>query len=67
MPRYGDEDQWDETVYKVVVNDEAQYSIWPGDRETPRGWNDAGFSGPKEACLDYIRSKWEDSRPPRLR
>ena len=25
-------------IYKVVVNHEEQYSIWPADRENPTGW-----------------------------
>jgi MbtH protein len=28
----------DTTIYKVVVNHEEQYSIWPADRENPLGW-----------------------------
>jgi len=32
-------------VYRVVVNHEEQYSIWPADREIPKGWRDAGKSG----------------------
>ena len=32
-----DEDQ-DATVYRVVVNHEEQYSIWPVDKELPLGW-----------------------------
>lgn len=32
----------DERIYKVVVNSEGQYSIWPADRENALGWNDAG-------------------------
>ena len=32
----------DNTAYKVVVNHEEQYSIWPADRENPLGWRDAG-------------------------
>ena len=40
--------------YKVVVNDEEQYSIWPADRENPAGWRDAGKQGTKdECCLLY--------------
>jgi MbtH protein len=35
------------TACKVVVNHEEQYSIWPADREIPRGWNEVGFSGSK--------------------
>jgi MbtH-like protein len=32
----------DTTIYKVVVNHEEQYSIWPAERENPLGWRDAG-------------------------
>ncbi|HKR63405.1 MAG TPA: MbtH family protein, partial [Thermoanaerobaculia bacterium] len=45
----------DNTVYKVVRNAEDQYSIWPADRENAPGWNDAGFSGTKTQCLEYIQ------------
>lgn len=62
---------WDEeednTVYKVVVNDEEQYSIWPAERENPLGWNDAGKEGNKQECLDYIKEVWTDMRPLSLR
>jgi MbtH protein len=34
----------DKTIYKVVVNHEEQYSIWPADRENALGCNDAGKS-----------------------
>ena len=27
----------DTTIYKVVVNHEEQYSIWPAERENPLG------------------------------
>ena len=57
----------DNTMYRVVVNDEEQYSIWPADRENPLGWNDAGFSGPKEQCLEWIKEHWTDMRPKSLR
>jgi uncharacterized protein YbdZ (MbtH family) len=62
---------WDEendsTIYKVVVNDEEQYSLWPADRENPLGWRDAGKSGPKAECLAYIEAVWTDMRPLSLR
>ncbi len=54
-------------VYKVVVNHEQQYSIWPVDRENPRGWADAGKSGSKDECLSYIKEVWTDMRPLSLR
>lgn len=53
--------------YKVVVNHEEQYSIWPVGRDNPPGWRDAGKSGSKEACLAYINKVWTDMRPLSLR
>jgi MbtH protein len=57
----------DMTIYKVVVNHEEQYSIWPAERENPLGWRDAGKSGPKDECLAYIQEVWTDMRPLSLR
>lgn len=54
-------------LYRVVVNHEEQYSIWPDDRGNPTGWRDAGKSGSKEECLAYIRDTWTDMRPLTLR
>jgi MbtH protein len=61
------EDSEDLTIYKVVVNHEEQYSIWPEDREIPPGWRDAGKAGPKTECLAYIKDVWTDMRPLSLR
>jgi MbtH protein len=57
----------DKTTYKVVVNDEEQYSIWPADKTNARGWKDAGKVGPKEECLAYTKVVWTDMRPLSLR
>ena len=57
----------DKTIYKVVVNHEEQYSIWPEHRENPPGWNDVGKVGPKAECLAYIKEVWTDMRPLSLR
>ncbi len=54
-------------IFKVVVNHEDQYSIWPVDRENPIGWRDAGKSGTKPECLAYIKEVWTDMRPLSLR
>ena len=62
-----DDEQVDQTIYKVVINDEEQYSIWPASRENPLGWRDAGKSGTKEECLAYIKDVWTDMRPLSLR
>jgi MbtH protein len=60
-------DSEDKTIYKVVVNHEEQYSIWPTYRENARGWRDAGKSGSKQECLSYIKEVWTDMRPLSIR
>ncbi len=61
------EEREDTTVYKVVVNHEEQYSIWPSYRENPLGWRDEGKIGLKAECLAHIAEKWTDMRPLSLR
>jgi len=61
------EEREDTTVYKVVLNHEEQYSIWPVDRDNPLGWKDAGKTGLKAECLEYIKEVWTDMRPLSLR
>jgi uncharacterized protein YbdZ (MbtH family) len=56
-----------DTIYRVVVNHEEQYSIWPADRELPAGWREEGTSGARQACLDHIDQVWTDLRPLSLR
>ncbi|PYP92385.1 MAG: MbtH domain-containing protein [Candidatus Angelobacter sp. Gp1-AA117] len=62
-----DPDREDTTTYKVVMNHEEQYSIWPDYKENPAGWKDAGKAGPKAECLAYIKEVWTDMRPLSLR
>ena len=57
----------DTTIYNVVVNHEAQYSLWPADRDNPLGWWEAGKRGTKAECLAYIKEVWTDMRPLSLR
>lgn len=61
------QEQNDTIIYKVVINHEEQYSIWPLNRENALGWRDAGKSGTKEECLTYIKEIWTDMRPLSLR
>lgn len=56
-----------QTIYKVVINHEEQYSIWPAHRENAPGWTDVGPRGPKDECLKYIEEVWTDMRPLSLR
>jgi MbtH protein len=55
------------TKFCVVMNDEAQYSIWPFNRELPLGWRETGFAGTQESCLEHIDEVWTDMRPASLR
>jgi MbtH protein len=57
----------DNLAYKVVVNHEEQYSIWPADKFNALGWTDAGKNGTKTECLAYIKEVWTDMRPLSLR
>lgn len=56
-----------EARYRVVRNDEEQYSIWPLRRDLPPGWWPDGYTGTREECLDHIRAVWPDIRPLSLR
>jgi MbtH protein len=57
----------DAVSYRVVVNDEAQYSIWPLGRDVPRGWRETEMQGGRDDCLTYIKRVWTDMRPASLR
>ena len=57
------EEREDTTIYKVVVNHQEQYSIWPAHKPNPLGWRDEGTAGQKQECLDRIEKVWTDMRP----
>jgi MbtH protein len=57
----------DDTIYKVVINFEGAYSVWPDGRENALGWQDAGKSGTLQECMAYIQEVWTDMRPLSLR
>jgi MbtH protein len=57
----------EDATFRVVVNDEEQYSIWFADREIPPGWRAAGPCGKKDECLGYIEQVWNDIRPRSVR
>jgi len=61
------EAQDDTTSYKVVLNHEEQYSIWPSDRDPPAGWREEGKRGTKQECLEHIGQVWTDMRPASVR
>ena len=61
------EEQKDTRIYKVVLNHDEQYSIWPAGSENPLGWRDVGKTGLMRECLAYIKEVWTDMRPLSLR
>jgi MbtH protein len=54
-------------AFRVVLNDEEQYSVWWGDRDLPAGWRPEGTVGTRQECLDHIAGIWTDMRPLSLR
>ena len=54
-------------LYKVVVNHEEQYAIWPAHKPVPAKWSATGVAGSKEECLAYVRRVWSDMRPSSVR
>ncbi|HET6312508.1 MAG TPA: MbtH family NRPS accessory protein [Chloroflexia bacterium] len=62
-----EDEREDTTIYKVVVNFEEQYSIWPADRKDPMGWRDVGKHGTKAEYFAYLEKVWRDMGPHDLR
>jgi MbtH protein len=56
-----------ETVYKVVMNQEEQFALWPANLIIPAGWSETGQSGTKAECLAYVKEAWTDLTPLSLR
>ncbi|WP_129780148.1 MbtH family protein [Peristeroidobacter soli] len=54
-------------VFKVLVNHEEQYSLWPQWKQIPGGWTDTGVQGDKQRCLEHVEKVWTDMRPLSLR
>ena len=52
-----------DAAFKVVVNHEEQYAIWPDDKLVLEGWRAVGTSGTRDACLEWIGANWTDMRP----
>lgn len=60
-------DEEDDREYRVVVNEEEQYSLWLAALDAPKGWRDTGKIGKKADCLAYVGEVWTDMRPLSLR
>jgi MbtH protein len=53
----------EEDVYLVLVNDEAQFSLWPSTIAVPDGWATVLEASSRQECLEYIDTHWLDMRP----
>lgn len=56
-------DDKDTIIYRVLINPESQYSVYPADKLIPTGWADTGKTGTLAECRDYIIAAWSDMRP----
>ncbi|WP_034262629.1 MbtH family protein [Actinospica robiniae] len=56
---FEDEDR----AFLVLVNEQAQHSLWPADLAVPTGWRIAHGAADRAACLAYVESNWTDIRP----
>ena len=52
--------------YRVLVNGEGQYSLWPDWLDVPAGWTSSGREGKRADCLRWIDANWTDMRPKSL-
>jgi MbtH protein len=55
MDRYRKEDA---LLYKVLMNRDAKFSVWPASRAIPVGWRHAGMTALKPECFAFIKSMW---------
>ncbi|MFE0250746.1 MbtH family protein [Streptomyces sp. NPDC059010] len=53
----------DSGVFRVLVNDEGQHSLWPDFVPVPDGWSCVHGPADRAACLEYIERHWTDMRP----
>ncbi|WP_199838658.1 condensation domain-containing protein [Streptomyces pluripotens] len=55
-----------DALYRVLVNSEGQYSLWPADIAVPAGWATAHDADSRKNCLEYVEAQWADMRPDSL-
>jgi MbtH protein len=53
----------EEGRYLVLLNDEEQYSLWPGALDVPAGWRIVMGPDRRAPCLAHIEQNWTDMRP----
>lgn len=53
----------DNYTYKVLINEEGQYSLWPAFLYVPIGWNVVYEEASRQSCLEYVEYNWKDLNP----
>ncbi|AZQ47807.1 MbtH family protein [Bacillus sp. GX] len=53
----------DNYTYRVLKNEEGQYSLWPVFLDVPIGWNVVHKDASRNDCLQYVENNWEDLNP----
>ncbi|HFU7085098.1 TPA: MbtH family protein [Bacillus cereus] len=53
----------DNYTYKVLINEESQYSLWPVFLDVPIGWNVVHEEASRHDCLQYVENNWTDLNP----
>lgn len=56
----------EEAQFYVLVNEEAQHSLWPVFAAIPGGWTIAHGPAQRRTCLEYVETHWTDMRPKSL-
>lgn len=56
-----------EGVFRVLVNDQGQHSLWPEGTAVPAGWSPVYGPATRTACLGHVEDNWTDQRPATLR
>ncbi|SEP48382.1 MbtH family protein [Amycolatopsis saalfeldensis] len=56
-------DESDERTFRVLVNAEEQYSLFPAVLPVPGGWRSADFTGTEDDCVAFVDRVWTDMRP----
>jgi MbtH protein len=65
----GLDEREDTKIYRIVINHEEQYALWPADREIQIPWTDTGKAGTKAEVLAWLDVIWpiDERRPLSLR
>ncbi|MFI9842488.1 MbtH family protein [Nonomuraea sp. NPDC051941] len=53
-------------MYRALVNEEGQYSLWPDHLPVPHGWETVYGPAGRDECLGHVEREWADMRPASL-